>query len=392
MLALVAVALLSACESDDTNFDEIINGGGSSNPTYVPREVAFDYSPLSEPAEEIPQFDNDYVENADFFYQVNIRYNGNTAEVSGDYGFLDISVDGAHVTVNSMVKNVEYVLSGSSSNGSFKIYSESKLKVVLDGVSLTNPHGPAINSQCGKSMYLVIADGTVNTLADGKEYVAVEAEDMKGTLFSEGQIIFSGSGTLDVTGNAKNAIASDDYILFRPGNVINVKCNGSNGVKANDGVNINGGVLNIDVATDGAKGINSEFEMNITGGRTTIITTGNAYVQENDTSSCAAIKCDSTFVMKAGKVSLKSTGNGGKGINGDKHIYVKGGDLCVVTTGKKVNASPKGIKADGEIAFTGGSVYSYSAWSDAIDAAKGFSFSQGYVSLTEQKHLFEVEY
>ena len=54
------------------------------------------------------------------------------------------------------------------------------------------------------------------------------------------QIIFSGSGILNVKGGYKNAIVSDDYIVFRPGNVINAGSTAGHGIKANDGVKIMG--------------------------------------------------------------------------------------------------------------------------------------------------------
>lgn len=387
---MFSLAMFTACENDDTDFSDIINGG--KDPEYVPKSIEFDYTSLKEPDESFDFDDDDYVENMTVFYTVEVKYDGNTATVDGDGGTIKVLVDGAHVTVNSTARNVEYILSGSSSNGSFKVYSESKLKIGLDNLTLTNPDGPAINNQCGKSMYVELTPGSVNKLADGTRYVEEPGEDMKGTIFSEGQIIFNGAGRLDIEANCKNGIASDDYIVFRPGNVINVKSNVSNGVKANDGVDIRGGVLNIDIAADAGKGINSEFDVTISGGRTTVITAGGPFIEYNDTSSCAGIKCDSTFTMTAGTVNLKSTGEGGKGINCDENISVTGGELNIVTTGKKDKASPKGIKADGTIAFSGGKIYSYSKSADAIDAAEGFTFTEGYTFLNNKKNLFEITY
>lgn len=119
ILAFAAVALFTACENDDTDFGGIIDEtGGASG--YVPRSVEFDRTPLSENAESFPDDDNDYEENTTFFYQVDIHFDGNTATVGGDDWLANAEVDGAHVTVNSSVKNVMYVLSGSSDNGSFQ--------------------------------------------------------------------------------------------------------------------------------------------------------------------------------------------------------------------------------------------------------------------------------
>ena len=110
------------------------------------------------------------------------------------------------------------MLNGTTTNGSFKVYSEKKFKLSLAGVSILNPVGAAINIQSSKRVFVVCADETTNVLTDGSSYTATtDGEDMKACLFSEGQLIFSGGGSLTVTGNYKHAITSDDYVRFRSG-------------------------------------------------------------------------------------------------------------------------------------------------------------------------------
>lgn len=392
-MAAATACLMTACVSDDTDFSGIIDGDNGGGDTYVPKKIAFDTTPLQEAPEEIPSDDNDYVENSPARYTVKILYSDNApARVEGDVARVNVTVDGGHVTVRSTSSRMEYVLSGTCKDGSFKIYSENKFKLTMANLGLVNPRGAAINNQCGKSMYVELVEGFPCTLRDGETYDMVEGEDQKAAFFSEGQVIFSGAGKLTVCAYGRNAIASDDYIVFRPGNVINVQSFNGNGIKANDGIFIRGGVLNVEVQGNAGKGLNSELDMEITGGRTTVITSGHATGQEDDASSAAAIKCDSLFTVSAGILNLQSTGEGGKGINCDKNILVSGGEVNVVTTGKKTIASPKGIKADGDITFNGGAVYSYSRHSDAIDAALNFSYAEGWTVLEQNDHLFELTY
>lgn len=408
---MLAAITLAACENDDTDFSKEIaepladsteETDGDTNeetseeeeepePGSDAKQIAFDYTALEEAAEEFASDDGDYVENRSFAGTLYIEYNGSSVNITGDTDLVGVVTDGAHVTVNAS-KKMEYVLSGSSDNGSLKIEdTETFMKVTLNGLNLTNPTGAAINDQSGKSFYIVLADGTENTLTDGSTYTMVTGEDMKGTIFSEGQIIFSGSGSLNVYAYGKNGIASDDYIVFRPGNVINVYSYASNGVKANDGVFIRGGVLNIEVSADGAKGINSETNLDVTGGRTTIITSGGIVVEDADTKSCAGVKTDFWMLMEGGELNIKSTGEGGKGINCTTDITFNGGTLNVVTLGAKGDASPKGIKADGLIEITGGYVYSYSLYSSAIEAATGLYYSEENL-LNNDTGLFEISY
>ena len=250
----------------------------------APRKVMLDDSDLSEAAdvveddEDMPAY-GDYIENTAFTSTVTITYDGNSASVSGKPTGVSITTSGAHVTVISAIKNVKYVLTGNSTDGSFKIYSEKKFCLTLNGVDLTNPHGAAINNQCGKTLYLVLPEGTDNHLADGDTYAEVELEDQKAAFFSEGQIIFSGKGRLNVDAVGKSGITSDDYIRFRPGTHINVTSTANHGVKANDGIYIDGGVLNVMATAHGVKGINCGGVMEVNGGRTTVITTGNPIIE-----------------------------------------------------------------------------------------------------------------
>jgi len=339
----VVAILATACENDDTDFFD----------TYTVEDSASDVE------EELSDTLTMY-----------IAYNGTSATVTGDESdSVSIAVSGADVTVTSTLNRyLQLTLSGSTTDGSLLIYSEKKHGLILNGVSITNADGPAINNQCGKSFHITLTDGTTSTLTDGTAYADAPTDsegtaiDQKGTLFSEGQIYFRGTGTLNVNGNCKNGISSDDYIVFEDG-IINVSVSetGSNGVKVNDGVTILGGTLTIDVTADGARGIKNDAYTTITGGTTTISTSGDCLIETvdgvADTTSCAGIKCDSLFTMSAGELTINSTGDGGKGINCSENIEFSGGTLNVVTTGSNTNAKPKGVKSDTAIIVSGGSFY-----------------------------------
>ena len=286
-----------------------------------------------------------------------IAYNGATATVEGDVGG-EVTVSGADVTINSTADNRVYVLSGSTADGSLLVFRERRFSIILDGVSITNPDGPAINNQCSKALYVECAPGTENTLADGTTY-AIQDYSQKGAFFSEGEIYFMGSGQLTVTGNCKNAIASDDYITIDDDACITIKANGTNGLKANDGVFINGGTLDIDVTSDGGRGIRSEARTVIAGGSINIKTSGDCKIEVvdgiRDTTSAAGIKSDSLFVMSAGELTINSSGDGGKGINCSENIEVSGGTLIANTTGSNDEGKPKAVKSDTGIIVSGGS-------------------------------------
>ena len=303
---------------------------------------------------------------------ISIVFSGTSATLSGNTDSVTVENDNANVVITSTSeKYMELTLSGTASSGSLTVYSQKKYGITLNGVSITNSQGPAINNQCGKSLYITLAEGTTNTLTDGTTY-ATATIDQKGTLFSEGQIYFQGNGTLNVNGNAKNGIASDDFIVFEGGTInVNVAETGTNGVKVNDGITINGGTLSINVKADGARGIKNDAYMAINGGTTTITTSGDCLIETadgvTDTTSCAGIKCDSLFTMTAGTLTISSSGDGGKGINSADSIKVSGGTMTVTTTGSNNDSKPKAVKSDVAICLSGGSFYASCKKSWACD-------------------------
>ena len=339
MLFLMAAVLTVGCKNDDTDFSQYINGGASTTTTTV----------------------------------INIVYSGTSVTVSGDTNGY-VTTNGAHVTVNSSTANdsLLLVLSGSTTDGSLLVYRQRKYGIQLNDLTLNNSNGPAINNQCGKALYLHVADGTTNQLTDGTSY-AEQTYDQKGALFSEGQMIILGTGTLSVTGNCKHAIACDDYIIIDENVTLHASSSTGNGIKVNDGLWINNGTLDISVTADAARGIKCDSVVVITGGNTTITTSGDCIYDssEQDYSSAACIKCDYDFTMSGGTLTMTSSGDGGKGINSSAGVIFSGGTLSAITTGGNDEGKPKAIKATTGITVSGGSFYAKVSKSWACDSGYG---------------------
>lgn len=326
MLTLVT-SLFIACEKDDTDFSDYINGTVSTVNT------------------------------------ISIVYNGTSVTVTGDTNDY-VTTNGADVVVNTgtATDSLLLILSGSTSDGSLLVYRQKKYGIQLNGVSITNSDGPAINNQCGKSLYLEVVSGTTNTLTDGTSYTDVTDSDgnvidQKGAFFSEGQVYLSGKGSLTVTGNTNHGFACDDYIVIDDGVTLNVSSSSGNGIKVNDGLWINNGTIDISVTADAARGIKCDSVVVISGGTTTITTSGDCVYDddEQDYSSAACIKCDYPFTMTGGTLTVTSSGDGGKGINCASDIVFSGGTLTATTTGSNDEGKPKAIKSDTDIIVSGGS-------------------------------------
>ncbi|MBQ9655498.1 MAG: carbohydrate-binding domain-containing protein [Prevotella sp.] len=302
--------------------------------------------------------DEDNMANNSFATQVAIDLSAPEAKTENG---VTITVNGGHVTADhGETTGICYYVTGTTANGSLTILGEKKYEVVLNNVSITNPDSAALNLLSKKRAFVVLADGTTNTLTDG----TTSQNDHKGTLYAKGKLLLNGSGKLEVYGNYNNAIHSADYIIFNTGNNVYAKSTANNGIKANDGVIINGGVLNVEVSAAAAKGINCESDITVNGGRTTVITTGNGAwdTEDLEAKGAAGIKSDMNLTVNGGELWLKSTGTGGKGINVDSEAYFNGGNTYIVTEGGQFKAnndtaSPKGIKVDGDIDISGGSIW-----------------------------------
>ena len=396
-LMLTALALtMASCVKDDTDLDDII-----AQYQVQPVSIELDYSALSE-ADDVPVTDendlayNDYVENSAWNKVISITFDGGQAVVSGSVPGVGVQSDGAHVVVTNISGPVKFIVSGTTADGSLKFYGDKRFQLLLNGVDITNPHGAAINSQSGKSMYVVLAEGTVNRLKDGPTYTMVDEEDQKAALFSEGQIIFSGKGQLDVTAVGRAGIRSDDYIRLRPGVKIHVNSSALDGLRANDGIIIDGGVINIETTGAGAKGVRSGGPMTVNGGRLVAISDGDTRIENVDavldTATCASLYCDTLLTVNAGIIRLKATGDGGKGINAKRDVVINGGSVEAVASGTREVKKPKGVKIDGNFAISGGYFYSYSRRSDPMEVTGTTRVAPGYKTYDIQPKLITIAY
>ena len=200
--------------------------------------------------------------------------------------------------------------------------------------------------------------------------------------------------------------------------VINVTSSAGHGIRGKDAVIISDGTVSVSVSANMKKGITSDSLVCINGGETVVNVSGAAAYDSEDAEykGTAGIKADYLFEINAGSLSITNTGTGGKGISGDLTGCFNGGYVRVVTKGSNYgqsssnrygsgssnSVSAKGIKFDGNLFFTGGTVivncsahegieskgnitvtdgvvYSYSAADDAMNSAGTFTIQGGYV-------------
>lgn len=348
---------------------------------------------------------------------VRIIYNENAVTVINplENQGVDVQTSGADVTVTSTagLNDIEYHLSGSTTDGFLSISSDKRFTISLNNVSITNPDGPAIESTVNQTVSVKLADGTTNVLTDGS------GSSKKGALQSKGLLIIKGTGSLAVTGVKKNGVHSNNGIKINSGNIqivsaasdgvhceyftmndgmLTVSSAGGDAIDASEGqIQINGGSIDITLATDDTKGMKTDANIDIDGGsilmnitgnqckgiksgmNTTInnglinITASGSLVMEEsgsgyDPSYCTPIKTDADLYINGGIITLNCTNTnlGGKGISVDSTLIINDGEITITTAGNgNTYTNSEGatdsytgacIKGDGDVYIYGGTI------------------------------------
>lgn len=352
---------------------------------------------------------------------IDITFNGTEASVTIPAGVTDVTsaVSGANVTLLSTTTSTEYTyrVKGTSSDGSLLISGSYKLTLQLAGVDLTNAHGgAAIDVECGKRIAVELVEGTSNTLAD-------VAGAQKAALYFKGHPEFEGAGILNVTGNAKHAIAAKEYMELKSstgtinvlgavsdglhcgkakqydennyflmkGGTVNISNVGGDGIDADDYgvVNILGGTVSVNVGND-ADGLKADSTVNILGGIVNIAVSG---------TDSEGISAHHTINISGGETSILVTGNGSKGIKAKQEtdddasarvknggfLCISGGNIAIQTlAGSYVDpvegttSKCMGISVDADMTMTDGSVALTALGPDAYSYhVKGSELLQG---------------
>lgn len=311
---------------DASSFIEAINNSTAPNST--------DKTEPSAPTDEDADDYSDYIENFLPKNTIVFTWSDNTVEVSGSVKGVTVTKNNGHVTVQSTKGKMEYRLQGSTTDGSFKIAdmnntstddNNKKFVLVLNGVEITNPNGPAINIQSGKTVLVNMPKDKINSLKDGTTYTQSGTESQKGTFFSEGQLIFSGAGTLNVTSLGGHGICSDDYIRLRY-NVgeINVT-SAKDGFNTKDRFLMYGGTVKLNASSDGVSVRRGPFELY--GGSLDITCIDDGIVSDY-------AQTDTAFVrIGGGNLKIATTGAKGHAVTTTGKLFVENGNVTAYAQG-----------------------------------------------------------
>ncbi|MCI1722844.1 MAG: carbohydrate-binding domain-containing protein [Lachnospiraceae bacterium] len=225
-----------------------------------------------------------------------IAGNGSSVSVSG----TGVTYSGCDVTIT---QPGTYVFSGTIDEGSItvKATDTSKVRIVLNGVTITNSDGPVISSVTADKLVISLEKGTENTLTDGTSYAD---EDQTAVIYSKTDLVFNGDGSLTVNANYKDAVCSKDDLRIVSGTYTVTAAD--DGFIGKDRLEIKDGTFSVTCGGDAFKSTNDEDT-----------TLGYTYIENG------------TFTIASGDEAFQA----------ETGIYIADGTYDITTGGGSANAS-----------------------------------------------------
>ena len=154
------------------------------------------------------------------------------------------------------------------------------------------------------------------------------------------------------------------------------------GMKCDARLIIAGGTVGVSATGDGSKGISSSELINITGGKTTVVTTGDIATIANDEKKPHGIKSSGDITLSGGEVYVAAGADGGKAFDTDTYLFTNG--ATVMGIGGKAS-TPSSLSTHTynkykDVKVTGGSTLSYDGVSFAVPAIYSNSSAKILVS------------
>ena len=390
---LCALGLLLAALTGCTSAGAPAESSAAEAPaeTAAPQESAAPSADAAEdasaPADFIPQTDADMFTDRDTraAYDeksaVRIELNGSSISASSD----SVQING---TTAILTEEATYIVSGTLDDGMLVVDADeaAKLQIVLDNASITSSTSAALYVLEADKVFVTLAEGSQNALANGGSFVAIDDSDIDGAVYSKQDLTFNGSGALTVTSPAGHGIVGNDDLVLAGGTY--AVTSASHGLNANDSVRITGETdLTLDAGKDGIHAENNNDAslgfVYISGGTFAIEAEGDgisagAYLQITD-----------------GAYDLLA---GGGSVNGESQSSTswggfRGGPMEAASSAGETSESStsmKGLKAVNSLVISGGA-FTIDAADDAVHSNAGMTVSGGTFAIATGDDAFHAD-
>ena len=414
LVLLLVLGLLAGCGNNNTGGDNnndndsnssnsgTVTSGDDANSNSDPVDVDFSQT-------DADMFtDRDSKTEYDASESVTIKLNGTTATASSS----SVKISGSTVTIT---EEATYVISGTLSDGMIMVNAPetAKLQLVFNGINITKSTSAALYIIEADKVFVTLAEGTENILANGGTFTAIDENNIDGAVYSKQDLTFNGIGSLKVTSPAGHGIVCKDDLVFTGGTyTVN---SASHGLDANDSVRIANASFEIDAGKDvihcentddTSKGfiyissgtINGEAEgdgiaasayLQIEGGNFDLLVGGGA---ENGTKASSG---NYGGFMGGGHGGMRPGGNQGstttttttdtvsmKGLKAANSILISGGTF-------KIDSADDSIHSDVSVTINGGT-FEIASGDDALHAEETLTVTAGKFNITESYEGLEA--
>lgn len=366
---------------------------------------------------------------------VTLKFDGTTVTPSASDG---VSVENGVVTIR---KGGDYVLSGTLDDGRVIVDltdNTEKAHLIFNGVSISSSTSAALTVLQADKTIITLADGTENSLSDAAAYSVFDIEESDGSTYpnaciaSKDDLTINGGGALTVCGNYNNGIHCADDLKIVSGTITVTAEN--HGIRGNDSVLLHDGAMTVDAGGDGIKSSNADTEgkgyvyieggalavtaaqdgidaatsLTVTGGSLEITAgggTANATAHADDMMGGfggmgggfghgggfggprrgfddSGIQPTANNQPSAAAADMESSGGSVKGIKADGVLTISGGSLSI-------NAADDGVHSNSAVCIFGADV-TIAAGDDGIHADSTVSISGGEIRITESYEGIEA--
>ena len=281
-----------------------------------------------------------------------------------------VLVSGSAVTITA---SGTYVITGTLNNGTIIVDAskDDKVQLVLDGVSIQSSDYAAIYVKQADKVFVTLADGTVNTLANGGKYTQRDENDVDAVIFSKDDITFNGTGSLRITASAGSGIVGKDEVTITAGSYEITAA--EHAIRAKDSLAIADGNFSLYATGDGLHAENSDDDTlgNI------YIASGSFVIQARDD----AIHANTLLQINGGSFSITAA----EGLEAT-YIRINGGSIQISATDDGINAARKSSVYTPTVEFNGGdiTIVMGSGDTDGVDSNGNIVVNGGTIRVSGQ--------
>jgi hypothetical protein len=331
--------------------------------------------PVEDSGNELPDTSTSHEDSIDYVWDssavVNIFLKGEEISASGN----GVTISG---NTASVIQPGTYCVSGSLSNGQIVVNTESKetVKIMLNGVNITNSSGSPMYIKKAGKVVIDLGDSSQNYLTDGSSYVFdnVAEKEPNATLYSKANLSIYGNGSLTIKSNFADGITSKDGLIIKSG-ILSVSAV-DDGIRGKDYLIIEGGKIIVSSGGDGLKSDNEEGSavgyISVSAGTVNIFSQGDA------------ISAKTMIDISGGDFNLTSGGGSSKVISADASAkgIKAGSNLSINCRTMQINGADDALHSNGNMTLSGGQ-FTLSTGDDGIHAEGSAEIDDVILNITK---------